>query len=503
MAGQVLRRAANPNLPRIQVPTDGLNMSQLLTSFIDVILETSCFVHIVENWDFRPEAGEVLKSRLKLPGAVLEVPCAQERCSRSFRVILCRLSVMGAGCAKRATPHAAPESPAPVVKRMRASADQDASGTIKRRKFEKFVTPIGSWSAAHEKQVFDEADEDKDGELSAGEIERAWPGLADPQWSQEELRKFTSCFDSDGDGVISKSEWAEWHKLLDTNNDGAVSSEELAHATDIAQQKFVEDLFKCGDKNGDSVLDQSEFGLMLGNLVGDLNKLSETQLSHLFQSADANGDGNISTEEFRGLVGKLDRNGDGKLSLEELELDKDGSGMVTSSVLGALTLFGPMAAELAPASMKFACQAAMGVVMCCAKGDSLVSAAAQVATRAGTKVLISKLCRYLQAPATAQRTMPQAEGAAAAAATAGAALPVQAPEPEPAEPEPPRFCLICKRGDRGMRPSRCCDMLMCGHCIGRMIACDLSMCSRCGQQWQFEGGMTQRNLGCLAVHSIS
>jgi len=45
----------------------------------------------------------VLKSRLKLPGAVLEVPSAQEPCSRSFRVILCRLSVMGAGCAKRAT----------------------------------------------------------------------------------------------------------------------------------------------------------------------------------------------------------------------------------------------------------------------------------------------------------------------------------------------------------------------------------------------------------------
>ena len=55
-----------------------------------------------------------------------------------------------------------------MVKLMRASADQDASGTINRREFEKFVTPIGSWSAAHEKQVFDEADEDKDGELSAG-----------------------------------------------------------------------------------------------------------------------------------------------------------------------------------------------------------------------------------------------------------------------------------------------------------------------------------------------
>lgn len=439
----------------------------------------------------------MLKSRLKLPGAVLEVPSAQEPCSRSFRVILCRLSVMGAGCAKRATPHAAPESPAPVVKLMRASADQDASGTINRREFEKFVTPIGSWSAAHEKQVFDEADEDKDGELSAGEIEksfqinvRAWPGLADTQWSQEELRKFTSCLDSDGDCVISKSELAEWHKLLDKNNDGAISSEELAHATDIAQQKFAEGLFNCGDKNGDSVLDQSEFGLMLGNLVGDLGELSDTQLSHLFQSADANGDGTISTEEFRGLVGKLDRNGDGKLSLEELELDKDGSGMLTSvaasSVLGALKLFGPTAAELAPANMKFACQAAMGVVACCAKGDSLVSAAAKVATGAGTKVLIPTLCRYIlqKAPATAQRTMPQAEGAAAAAATAGAALPAQAPEPEPTEPEPPRFCLICKRGDRGMRPSRCCDMLMCGHCIGRMIACDLSMCSRCGQQWQ-------------------
>ena len=185
----------------------------------------------------------MLESPLQWLGAVLEVPSAQEPCSHLFRAVLCRLSVMGAGCAKRDTPRAAPESPAPVVKLMRASADHDASGTINRQEFEKFVTPIGSWSTAHEKQIFDKADEDKDGELCAAEIEKSfginensWPGLADTQWSEEDLQKFISCCDSDGDGVISKRELAEWHKLLDKNNDGAISSEELAHATDIARR---------------------------------------------------------------------------------------------------------------------------------------------------------------------------------------------------------------------------------------------------------------------------
>ena len=171
----------------------------------------------------------------------------------------------------------------------------------------------------------------------------------------------------------------------------------------------------------------------------------------MFQSADADGDGNISAEEFRGLVKKLDRNGDGKLSLEELELDKDESGMLASAAastaLGVLKLVGPMAAELAPANMKLACQAFVGLSTACLKGDSVVSAATKVAKDAGTQVLISKARRFVKQKVQemAQRTMPQAEGAAAAEATAGATLP-QTPQLEPAEPEPPRSCLICKRG---------------------------------------------------------
>ena len=48
LAGQVLRPAANPNLPWIQVATDGLNMSQLLISWMSSALGHRV-VHIVEN----------------------------------------------------------------------------------------------------------------------------------------------------------------------------------------------------------------------------------------------------------------------------------------------------------------------------------------------------------------------------------------------------------------------------------------------------------------------
>ena len=427
---------------------------------------------------------------------------------------------MGAGCSKRAAPDAAPESPAPVVKLMRASADQDASGTINRQEFEKFVTPIGSWSAAREKQIFDEADEDKDGELCAAEIEKSfrinensWPGLADTQWSEEELQQFMSCCDSDGDGVISQSELAEFHRNLDKNNDGAISSDELAHATDIAQQKFVEGLFASGDTDGNAVLDQSEFSKIVGKLVGEM---SDPQLLHLFQSADADGDGNVSAEEFRGLVNKLDRNGDGKLSWEELqlELDKDGSGMLASAAastaLGALKVLGPLAADLAPENMKFACQAVVGLSTACLKGDSVISAATKVATDAGTRALISKARRYVlqKVQAAAQPTMSQAGGSAAAAATAGATLPAGARQLEPGEPEHPRSCFVCKRGDLGMCPLRCCDTLICGKCIGTMIGAKLP-CPRCRQpsQQTFWGAVvwskkqSKTHLSCLAVRS--
>ena len=208
-----------------------------------------------------------------------------------------------------------------VVNLMRAAADKDASGNIDRQEFEQFVTPLGDWSRSDQQRIFDAADEDKSGDLSAAEIEKsfgiskAWPGLADTQWSEQDLQKFMSCGDSDGDGVMSKEELAELHKRLDKNRDGAISSEELSQATELARQSLADRLLESGDENGDSALDEREFDKAMGQLLGGLSK---KQLSELFKKGDADGDGIISSEELRGIVAQLDSNGDGKLSAEEL-----------------------------------------------------------------------------------------------------------------------------------------------------------------------------------------
>ena len=393
---------------------------------------------------------------------------------------------MGAGCAKRDTPRAMSAPAAPLVNLMRASADKDASGTINRQEFEKFVTPMGNWSADAEGQVFDKADEDKNGELSAAEIEKSfkinmqcWPGLADAQWSQEDLQKFMSCGDSDGDGVLSSSELAKWHKLLDKNGDGAISSEELSQATELAQQRLVDGLFQSGDENGDSVLDKTEFGKVMGNFVNDLG-LSDMQLSQLFKRGDADGNGTLSEEEVRGLVAQLDSNGDGKLSAEELaQLDKDGSGMLTTTAAsGALEVL-KVAAELAP-NEKVKCMSRLLVtgVTAYLNGASAASAATGVATDMMRKVLLRKALQYGRQ--RLQQQPPHQGGAGAAGATAMTALPHPEPVPRPAEPEPPRpGCLICTRKAGGMRPLRCCGVMMCGQCIWRMITIDIKTCPGC------------------------
>lgn len=398
-------------------------------------------------------------------------------------------------------------SPAPVVKLVLAAADKDGSGTISSQEFEKFVTPTGNWSDAEQEKLFDNADQNKDGELSAAEIEasfeintHSWPGLADTQWSEEEQQKFTSCFDSDGDGVVSKSEVAEWHKRLDQNGDGVVSSEELSKITDIAQQKLVGNLLQSGDANGDSMLNQEEFGQALLSAG-----LSKDGLLRLFRSADADGSGSLSAEELRGFVSQIDQNGDGKLSEAEVaaaleHLDKDGSGMLQlatkEGALGLLKVFGPVLAEIAPANARVACQALLSFSSMYLKEGCVKAAATHAARDVGSKVLVSKARKFVLqqiGQATAQQHL-EAGGSAAMAATAATppatpATPAaadtvpQRPELEHAQPELPRpGCPICKGKDRGMRSLRCCGLLMCGRCIGTMISADISACPRCRQQ---------------------
>jgi Ca2+-binding EF-hand superfamily protein len=142
--------------------------------------------------------------------------------------------------------------------------------------------------------------------------------------------------DSDGDGVITRSEWRgnlQSFREHDRNNDNVLSGEEVwtTGADTTASQELLAD-FTRADRNNDRVLSRDEW-------YGDLQT---------FERVDRNDDGRISQAEFIGEnvtstpgtrlpFSALDRNGNGVLTTSEWTagrdafqaLDRDNDGVVT------------------------------------------------------------------------------------------------------------------------------------------------------------------------------
>ena len=392
----------------------------------------------------------------------------------------------------------APTSERAVAKLMCAAADKDGDGKINASEFKKHLTPVGSWSAASEDEVFKRADTDGDGQLSEAEmatsfrIGTAWPGLADSKWDQEQLRQSFSTFDSDGDGIVSEEECKEWYRRLDTNGDGKVSSAELAEASSLARQKLSSSMMKLGDGDNNGALDEGEWHKALSNFC---QHLSESQRSELMKLADTDGDGLVSESELNSLIAKLDVDGDGKLS--ESELPGSSSSLVAGTA-SALEPWMRQLTRLAPANARMPCQAAIQILCAYLRGGSVAGAVAGAAWNIATSPaaglgLFEHAYRWLK------------RGRQAAAANAPAqeqaiqsppACPVQQAASNVTAQEPPfvqqasssqvatidstsPICSMCRNANGALLPPQCCGRPVCRRCIARIIIADIPVCPFC------------------------
>lgn len=137
---------------------------------------------------------------------------------------------------------------------------------------------------AEVKKVFDRFDTNGDGKISATELKNVMKALGS-ETSPEEVKQMMEEMDIDKDSYISLEEFAEFcSKKVEGDENG---SQELHDAFEMYDQ----------DKNG--LISATELHLVLSQLgehctVADCEKM--------IQSVDADGDGNVSFDEFRKMM---------------------------------------------------------------------------------------------------------------------------------------------------------------------------------------------------------
>ncbi|KAI9257587.1 hypothetical protein EDC94DRAFT_614900 [Helicostylum pulchrum] len=144
------------------------------------------------------------------------------------------------------------------------------------------------------------------------------------QLTQEQITEYREAFklfDKNGDGSISASELgvvlrsfgmnpsdAELQDMVndvDADNNGHIDFEEFLSLVKTLKSESddtddLQEAFKVFDADGNGVIDRNE----LHKVMSSLNEtLTEQELDAMIREADINGDGQISFEEFKAMMG--------------------------------------------------------------------------------------------------------------------------------------------------------------------------------------------------------
>jgi len=182
-------------------------------------------------------------------------------------------------------------------------------------------------------EFFERLDADSDGIVTEAEMQAVKARLSDRGKQGRTSSALLRHFDTDKDGRVSRTEWKlriELFDAFDVNKDGFIDPEEVASRDHPARRRpDPKAFFRRFDKNGDGKITRDEFpsdrrfAEMDTNNDGVISlEEAERALGHrakesdfgLLDRYDADGDGQVTREEFTGpggLFDRLDKNGDG------------------------------------------------------------------------------------------------------------------------------------------------------------------------------------------------
>jgi Ca2+-binding EF-hand superfamily protein len=171
-------------------------------------------------------------------------------------------------------------------------------------------------------------DEDRDGVLSAAEIEKVVAVLkkldknGDGKITMDELPRFPMGGGPGGGGFPGPGggQFLERILAMDRNGDGKITKEELPER--------MQGMFSQMDENGDGALDKEELkkvAARMGRGPGGPGEAGRGGFLQRILSLDKNGDGKISKDEVqdderaRAMFDRIDADADGVLTKEELQ----------------------------------------------------------------------------------------------------------------------------------------------------------------------------------------
>ncbi|MFP4379937.1 MAG: EF-hand domain-containing protein [Candidatus Sumerlaeia bacterium] len=203
-------------------------------------------------------------------------------------------------------------------------ADANEDGTITKEEFTQSLD-----------EVFNRFDKNQDGVIDATELENSRPnrmageaGEGRPDLGEMLMGRM----DANEDGKIAAAEWKgpeERFKQMDVNQDGEVDAAEIEDALHQMRQRFNaaggegDRLKQRRNSRGEAPEgDAPAPDAPEGDASEQRRKIDpEKRVQRMIQHLDANEDGKISADEFRGpeeAFEKIDANGDGQLTSDEL-----------------------------------------------------------------------------------------------------------------------------------------------------------------------------------------